>query len=340
MKKRTKSKDTSQSKCKENDVKLKMKKQLQQQAKRKQKRISAVTLRDNISLYAMVLTLIGFIAWAIMTPPVAVKKKSIKSSSEKTGSDKNMNTAQYTVLDILPHDSTAFTQGLSYYDKKLYESTGLHGESQIRVLNPMNGTEIFRNISLDDKLFGEGLTYFTDSEGNPRLLLLTWKSQLGYIYDLDLNLVREFKFETNSKEGWGVTYNMMDEEFVVSDGTSILYMWDRDTLEETRRLNVTIKYPDANGTIISQPLNYLNELEFWNEYVLANVWYRDYIVAINPESGSVVNSFDFSTLYTTEDKRGEHDVLNGITVVNTEEKEDELIVTGKNWPNMFRVQLH
>ena len=178
---------------------------------------------------------------------------------------------------------------MTYHDGKIYESTGgFQGDSQVRIINPTNGTEIYRNISLANDVFGEGLTYFTDSEGNPRLLQLTWKNQIGYVYDLDLNLIREFKYETISKEGWGVTYNMMKEEFIVSDGTSMLYMWDRDTLEETRRVNVTLTWADANGTLTTEALSYLNELEFWNEQVLANLWYSgDYIVAINPDTGLV-----------------------------------------------------
>jgi len=126
------------------------------------------------------------------------------------------------------------------------------------------------SVNIESKYFGEGSTYYTDADGNGRLIEITWKRQTGWIYDAEtLTQLKEFTYTTTSPEheGWGITYDASKEEFIVSDGTQYLYVWDRDTLAEKRKIAVT----RFNG----RSQNNLNELEYMDGLICCNIWYRD-----------------------------------------------------------------
>ena len=247
----------------------------------------------------------------------------------------------YEVLEKLPHDAGAFTQGLTFDGTRLYESTGLFGRSTVRLVDPQTGKATIK-IPMDKRHFGEGMTYYETEEGEGRLIQITWKSRMGFIYNsTDLTEIQRFEYETETGEGWGITYNEKEKEFVVSDGSAWLMFWDRDTLQEKRRVQVMLATvvgdsasSSSSSNLISRPVTRLNELEWYNGTVLANIWYRDVIVQIRPDTGLVQQSYDFSTLYTNRNRHA--DCFNGISVTD---KKDELWVTGKQWPHMYRIRL-
>jgi len=242
----------------------------------------------------------------------------------------------YNLLEVLPHDPSAFTQGLTSYNGKLYESIGLYGKSQLREINPTDGS-VLSSHALDHQYFAEGLTYFQDVHGNHRLLQLTWKAKIGFIYDAtSFHLVKEFTYDTQTGEGWGITFDPETKMLIVSDGSEWLHFWDSETLEEVKRIRVMIgqSNPRTKETMFN-PVNYLNELEFVNGRVLANVWYQDVMVSIDPNTGTVDRLIDFKDLYKNRDSQA--DCFNGIAQWGDEP--GELLVTGKLWPKMYRIKL-
>ena len=172
----------------------------------------------------------------------------------------------YEVVHTYPHDPTAFTQGLVYLEGFLYEGTGLNGRSSLRKVVLESG-EVIQQHDLSTHFFGEGIAVF-----NNRVLQLTWRSQTAFVYDLDTFEVRtHFSYPT---EGWGLTHD--GQKLIISDGTSTLYFRDPFTFAETGRVTV------YQG---EKPVTNLNELEYIDGQVFANVWQRDYIVRIDPQSG-------------------------------------------------------
>lgn len=242
----------------------------------------------------------------------------------------------YVVLQVLPHDDQAFTQGLTYNNGTLWEGTGLNGHSELRRVDPDTGN-VLQSHKLEGKYFGEGITYFEDNDGNDRIIQITWKRQVGWIYDAStFDIIKEFTFSTKTNEGWGITYNEDGKEFVVSDGSSFLFFWDRDTLEEKRRIEVIANVPSKTNPqeIKKEHMIHMNELEWFNGTVLANIWYQDVLIRIDPTSGYVLQVYNFVNLY--KDRVSTADCFNGISVTDTK---DELWVTGKQWPNMYRIKL-
>lgn len=241
---------------------------------------------------------------------------------------------KYEVLEVIPHDTKAFTQGLSYHDGVLYEGTGMHGESQLRKLDPSNGN-VLQSHSMDKRYFGEGIAHFKNKDGADRIIQLTWREKAGFIYDANtLDVLEEFTFSTASSEGWGITFDAGSNEFLVSDGSSLVLVWDGSTLEEKRRIEVKIPRADDNGDISWHPVKYLNELEWVRGRILANVWYQDVLLSINPQTGRVEKVWDFSDLY--KPRRAGADCFNGVSVSGVD---GELFVTGKNWPHIYRIKL-
>lgn len=245
----------------------------------------------------------------------------------------------YGALVTLPHEITAFTQGLCFRpnnDSVVYESTGMYNESEVRMIDLSNGNVLERR-SLPEHYFGEGMTYFPDAkDGSPRFVLLTWREQTGFIYDADtLEVVEEFSYKTTTSEGWGITYNPRDDNFIVSDGSAFLHFWDRNFTETGK---VEVKYKNRNmyeSGVPAQPLQLINELE-WDDrtgVVLANVYFQDMIVAIDPETGYVTTIYDLRSLYTNRHPKA--DVFNGIAL----NSEGEVWVTGKYWSHLYQVQL-
>jgi glutaminyl-peptide cyclotransferase len=219
-----------------------------------------------------------------------------------------------TVVNTFPHDSKAFTQGLVIEDGQLYEGTGRNGQSSLRKVALESG-EILQRSNLNARYFGEGITIM-----NGKVYQLTWQTQLGFVYDL-----ASFKVEKTfflQGEGWGITHD--DTHLIVSDGTAFLRMLDPETLQEISRVEVTMD---------GMPLDRLNELEYINGEVWANVWYTNAIVRIDPVTGTVTGRIDLSAL---NQQRATDDVLNGIA---WDEESERLFVTGKLWPQLYEIKV-
>lgn len=184
----------------------------------------------------------------------------------------------------LMHDRHHFTQGLTYSRSSnvLYQSNGLFGKSTVCKLHANTG-ETLECISMDKRFFAEGMQVY-GKPGRKRLIQITWKSRIGFIYNADtLEMMSNFTFTTTKNEGWGICYDDVNHEFIVSDGSHYLHFWDADSLAEKRRVAVTRQ----NG----EKAYKMNELEFVNGKVLANVWYEDVILVIDPVSGDCQSEY-------------------------------------------------
>lgn len=222
----------------------------------------------------------------------------------------------YQVVHVYPHDRGAFTQGLEYRAGFLYEGTGLEGRSSLRKVKLETG-EVLQKIDLPPSLFGEGITVI-----NQQIVELTWKHQLGFVYDqVSFRRLRTFNYPG---EGWGLTND--GTNIYMSDGSAQIRVWDGTTLQEKSRLNV------HDGT---RAIPELNELEWVRGEIYANVWQTDRIARISPKDGSVVGWIDLSGLLPSADRAGV-DVLNGIAY---DSLGDRLFVTGKLWPKLFEIRL-
>jgi glutamine cyclotransferase len=223
----------------------------------------------------------------------------------------------YRVVRSYPHDPQAWTQGLIYHDGALYEGTGLYGSSSIRRVNLESG-EVEQFSPLGAELFGEGIVISGD-----RLYQLTWQNRAGFVYDWQsFKPLGEWTYEG---EGWGLTHD--GTHLIQSDGTAVLRFLDPQTLREARRVEV------RDGGV---PVVRLNELEYVQGEVYANVWHTDRIARIDPESGAVVGWIDLSGLLPDEDRTQPVDVLNGIAY---DPAGDRLFVTGKLWPKLFEIEV-
>jgi len=222
------------------------------------------------------------------------------------------------VVSTRPHDPAAFTQGLLLYNDLLYESTGLHGASTLREVEPMTG-EVLRSVDLQPEYFGEGLTIVDE-----RLIQLTWREGAAFVYDVSsFTLLEEWQYEG---EGWGLCFD--GDALYVSDGTSTLTRRDPETFEVLGTLSVT----QAN-----EPLTQLNELECVEDVILANVWQTDQIVRIDKHTGHVTGVIDASGLLTPDEAAtvGSEGVLNGIAY---DPAHQTFLITGKYWPWIFEVR--
>lgn len=222
----------------------------------------------------------------------------------------------YEIVATYPHDDTAFTQGLEYRDGLMYESTGLYGRSSLRVYDLETG-EIENSFELDDLFFGEGMTVL---EGE--IFQLTWKSNTGFIYDLELEQTHFFNY---AGQGWGLTND--GEHLIMSNGSSTLSFLNPSSLDITRTIEVIY-----NGTSVTE----LNELEYVDGVIYANVWHQDQILMIDPVEGSAIGWIDLEGIQQHLDSTAGIDVLNGIAY-NYET--GRLLVTGKLWPNVFEIEL-
>lgn len=178
-------------------------------------------------------------------------------------------------------------QGLSYGKDGtwLYETTGLYQKSKVRRINPTT-FEVDISVDIDKQYFGEGSTIYTDANGNERLIAITWRRQTGFIYDSEtLEKLDEFTYTTTAPghQGWGITYDESNQEFIVSDGSDTLYFWDRDTLAEKRK--VTVSRFDGNRQ------DQLNELEFMDHLICCNIWHSDDIICVDPATGESVREY-------------------------------------------------
>jgi glutamine cyclotransferase len=221
------------------------------------------------------------------------------------------------VVHVYPHDRTAFTQGLEYHDGVLYEGTGLEAHSRLRAERLETG-KVVREISLDPKLFGEGVSVL-----GQRVFQLTWLGGEGFVYDSrTFRRLREFSYPG---QGWGLTND--GHALYMSDGTAEIRVWDAESLQELRR----IKVHEGDREIAM-----LNELEWVRGEIWANVWQTDKIVRISPADGRVVGWIDATGLLKAGDVTELDAVLNGIAY---DARHNRLFVTGKLWPKLFEVRV-
>ena len=222
------------------------------------------------------------------------------------------------VLRVYPHDPNAFTQGLFFKDGFLYESTGLLNRSSVRKVRLETG-EVVQKRDLAAGYFGEGITWWDN-----HLIELTWQSELGFVYNLK-TFAPEKRFSYPG-EGWGLTST--DKEIIMSDGSAQLRFLNPQTLRETHRIRVT-----ANGNAVDK----LNELEWVEGEIYANIWQSDKIARINPNTGEVLGWLNLSGILPAKDYIDGHtDVLNGIA---WDAKQRRLFVTGKHWPKLFEIRI-
>lgn len=225
---------------------------------------------------------------------------------------------QLRIVETYPHDPAAFTQGLVIRDGVLHESTGLYGQSTVRHVDLESGN-VERFVTLDQQIFAEGITILGDE-----LFLLTWKNRIGYVFDRNtLEYKRTFRY---GGEGWGL---MTDgAHLILSDGTAVLKFLDPKDARVVKKLPVR-----DGGTLIDN----LNELEYVDGEIYANIWYSDRIARIDAKTGELRGWLDGSALrqkVTLHDPR--EDVFNGIAWDSETKK---LYVTGKRWPKLFEVEI-
>lgn len=265
----------------------------------------------------------AFLRTAVLLAPLALISPSghfglpHHASRALAGEDKGIPAFGYEIVKTYPHDPNAFTQGLFILDGVLYEGTGMNGRSSLRKVELETG-KVLEERKLSGSYFGEGIA--TDGK---RVVQLTWRSRKGFVYDLEtLELIKEFSYPT---EGWGITYD--GRSFVMSDGSATLYFLDPWSLKETGRLEV---YDDRG------PVARLNELEYVEGEIFANVWGEERVARIDPDTGRVTGWIDLSGLLGASDKKNRVDVLNGIAYDGGTGK---LYVTGKLWPKLFEIKI-
>ena len=217
----------------------------------------------------------------------------------------------------LPHDPQAFTQGLAWWNGKLYESTGLRGRSELRRLDPVTGT-IEQRVAIPVFYFGEGLAL-----AGERLTMLTWQAERAFLFHRDS--FARLGTVSYRGEGWGLCHD--GARFVMSDGSNKLVFRDSASFATAGEVAVTLD---------GQPLAHLNELECVADAVYANVWQRDFIVRIDPASGRATQRIDAAGLLSTAAAQST-DVLNGIAYDSDAER---FYITGKFWPTLFEVTFH
>ncbi len=224
----------------------------------------------------------------------------------------------YEIVNEYPHDANAFTQGLEYHNGFLYESTGQYKESSLRKVALETG-KVLKKINLEAKYFAEGMTIKND-----KIYQLTWQSNEGFIYNL-----KDFKFEKSfgygkSREGWGLTHN--STHLIKTDGTERMWFLNPETLKEERFIET---YSNK------RKVDKLNELEYINGEIYANVWQKNIILIVNPKNGAIDGILDLNGLQQKAGQRGQDNVLNGIAY---DKEKNRLFVTGKRWNTLFEIK--
>lgn len=230
--------------------------------------------------------------------------------------DKAVKEYNVEVVAKYPHDTQSYTQGLFFQDGQMYESTGIKGKSTFRKIELETGNSLKR-LDFDSKYFLEGSVMFKDN-----LYILTWETKVAFVYDAEtLEYKSTWKYP---REGWGLTTD--GKQLIASDGSSTLYFMDENFALQRR---VIVKYED-------RPVRWLNELEYINGKIWANVYMTDDIVIINPKDGRVEGIIDCRGLLPKQLRTPETDVLNGIAY-NPED--GKIYITGKNWPELYEIRL-
>lgn len=230
----------------------------------------------------------------------------------------NAKVRQYKaqVVAEYPHDRTSYTQGLFFYDGQMYESTGLNGKSTFRKVDIRTGKALFR-LNFDRRYFLEGSV---EKDGN--IYMLTWQNNVAFVYDA--NTLKYKKSYSYPREGWGLTTD--GKSLIASDGSANLYFLD-DDFRTARKVTVRL-----NG----RPVNDLNELEYIDGKIWANVYLTDLIVIVNPADGNVEATVDCSGLLPSRLRYDDTDVLNGIAY---NPQNGKIYLTGKNWCRLYEIKL-
>jgi glutamine cyclotransferase len=236
--------------------------------------------------------------------------KTLKSSTKKI---------PYKIINTYPHPQDSFTQGLAYENGFLYEGIGQFGLSSLRKIKLETG-EIIKEYRLRSDLFGEGITLYED-----KIIQLTWLSRIGFVYDKEsFRLLKTFRYPS-AIEGWGITTD--GNHLMISDGSHRLYFLDPESFKERRRLEVYNH---------SGPVHKINELEFIEGAVFANVWQTSHIIKIDRRSGEVVGIIDLKEIVPEQFRGHQDNVLNGIAY-DSEMK--SIFVTGKMWPHVYEIKM-
>lgn len=223
----------------------------------------------------------------------------------------------YKVVNVYPHNVRFFTQGLVFHDGELYEGTGRHGQSALMHIDLEDGS-VIKSRALSSRYFGEGIAV-----ANDQLFQLTWRENMVFVYDADsLEPVTSHYWP---HEGWGLTFD--GTHLILSDGSDQLFFVDPATFQPVKQVGVKIE---------GRPVNQLNELEYINGEVWANVWMSQQLVRINPETGQVTAVVDLTGLVNQTETGGSEAVLNGIAWNAATE---QLFVTGKLWSHLFEIEL-
>jgi len=274
-------------------------------------------MRASIQLYIL------FTASIVLLPLTGCDQESPSSKSNSVPAVQSGTSVPaipictYEVINTYQHDPGAFTQGLVFLDGVLFESTGLNGHSSLRKVDLKTG-KVLKQVEVPAQYFAEGLAVL-----DGKLFQLTWQNHKGFVYDLEsFKLDKHFTYDG---EGWGLTTD--GHSLILSDGTDQIRFLDPITFEVKQTIHVS-----ARG----RPVNRLNELEYINGEIYANIWGADFVVRIDPATGRVTRVIDFTGLLAPQDHSIDTDVLNGIAY---DAKEDRLFITGKKWPKLFEVHL-
>lgn len=271
--------------------------------------------------------------WEYSIPPVFIVttgRKSLKVTAYKGGKQQNTVTRfmviysdiipkryGYKVIHTYPHDRDAFTQGLLYDNGEFFEGTGQESGSTLREVELETG-KVKKQHNLEESLFGEGIALYRD-----RLYQVTWKNKVGFVYNKsDFKLINKIYYPT---EGWGMT--TMDDKIIMSDGSNVLYFYEPDMFTVISKIEVYDNDKKRDS---------LNELEYINGEIWANIWINDHIARIDPKTGKVLGYIDLKGILPASDRDAETDVLNGIAY---DQKGNRIFVTGKKWPKLFEIKV-
>jgi glutaminyl-peptide cyclotransferase len=247
----------------------------------------------------------------------AVANYSVANNATNIPNKGNVPTYGYEIVNTWPHDQDAYTQGLIFYEGKLLESTGQEGRSSLRLVEPETG-KVLKKINVPRPYFAEGITFFKG-----RIYQLTWQHQLGFIYDVEsFEKVGEFSYRG---EGWGLTND--GSSLILSDGTNRIRFLDPNNFQVNRTISV------LEG---STPVDRINELEYVHGEIYANIWQKDRVARIEPQTGRVLGWIDLTGLRPLSEAKDNEAVLNGLAY---DESKDLLYVTGKLWPKLFEIRL-
>jgi glutamine cyclotransferase len=271
--------------------------------------------------------------WDCLIPgglTVSTGRRSLKATAYKKGkagttitrfmiiiSDITPKRYSFRVVHSYPHDRDAFTQGLFYDHGVLYEGTGQEAGSSLREVELATG-KVIRQLNLPSNLFGEGITLYKD-----RIYQVTWTSKIGFVYEKStFKQINKIYYQT---QGWGLT--TIGDQIVMSDGTNALYFFEPEMFTVVSRLEV---YDNE------KKVDQLNELEYINGEIWANIWMTDLIARIDPVSGKVLGYIDLKGILNDPDTDTSVKVLNGIAF---DREDNRIFVTGKNWPKLFEIKV-